>query len=173
MGYNTPEEYGDLMQYLTSHVTQGSGEAVVFSTHCHNDLGLATANTLAGVMNGARQVRRGGVFVYVYVYVYIFRCEDADCNLPQLCLSFDVPSSIHMYVCNGCQLYIILFVMLCGLTYVYFGWRTRTTPPPPASSCKVEVTINGIGERAGNTALEEGMLSVGLLRLAQRLCMSM
>jgi 2-isopropylmalate synthase len=29
---------------------------VVFSTHCHNDLGLATANTLAGVKNGARQV---------------------------------------------------------------------------------------------------------------------
>lgn len=76
VGYNTPEEYGALIRYLVNN-TPGA-DNVVFSTHCHNDLGLATANTLAGVLNGARQV---------------------------------------------------------------------------------EVTINGIGERAGNTALEEGRRS--------------
>ncbi|OUM64153.1 putative 2-isopropylmalate synthase [Piromyces sp. E2] len=76
VGYLMPEQYGELINYLVTK-TPG-GDNVTWSTHCHNDLGLATANTLAGVRNGARQV---------------------------------------------------------------------------------EVTINGIGERAGNTALEEIALS--------------
>jgi 2-isopropylmalate synthase len=54
VGYCTPEEYGFLIAYLREE-TPGA-KRVVFSTHCHNDLGLATANTLAGVRNGARQV---------------------------------------------------------------------------------------------------------------------
>ncbi|MFN2169990.1 MAG: 2-isopropylmalate synthase [Candidatus Promineifilaceae bacterium] len=54
VGYTTPEEFGWLMKYLIDN-TEGA-EKVVWSTHCHNDLGLATANTLAGVQAGARQV---------------------------------------------------------------------------------------------------------------------
>jgi 2-isopropylmalate synthase len=54
VGYTTPEEYGRLIRYLIEK-TPGA-ETVVWSTHCHDDLGLATANTLAGVQNGARQV---------------------------------------------------------------------------------------------------------------------
>ncbi|KAJ1642951.1 2-isopropylmalate synthase (Alpha-isopropylmalate synthase) (Alpha-IPM synthetase), partial [Dispira simplex] len=54
VGYNTPKEYGERLRYLIQH-TKG-GDQVIWSTHCHNDLGLATANTLAGVANGARQV---------------------------------------------------------------------------------------------------------------------
>ncbi len=54
VGYTTPEEFGWLMQYLIDN-TEGSDQ-VIWSTHCHNDLGLATANTLAGVKSGARQV---------------------------------------------------------------------------------------------------------------------
>ncbi|KAI9173040.1 2-isopropylmalate synthase (Alpha-isopropylmalate synthase) (Alpha-IPM synthetase) [Blastocladiella emersonii ATCC 22665] len=54
VGYNTPEDYGRLIAYLIAH-TPGAGK-VIWSTHCHNDLGLATANTLAGVRAGARQV---------------------------------------------------------------------------------------------------------------------
>lgn len=54
VGYNTPEEYGSLIAYLVKN-TPGA-EKAIFSTHCHNDLGLATANTLAGISNGARQV---------------------------------------------------------------------------------------------------------------------
>jgi 2-isopropylmalate synthase len=54
VGYTTPEEYGALIHHLREN-TPG-GKDVIFSTHCHNDLGLATANTLAGVRNGARQV---------------------------------------------------------------------------------------------------------------------
>ncbi len=54
VGYTTPEEYGALIHYLREN-TPG-GKDVIFSTHCHNDLGLATANTLSGVRSGARQV---------------------------------------------------------------------------------------------------------------------
>jgi 2-isopropylmalate synthase len=54
VGYATPQEYLELMTMLLSRVP--GAEKVVFSTHCHNDLGLAVANSLAGVLAGARQV---------------------------------------------------------------------------------------------------------------------
>jgi len=79
VGYNTPEMYGDRIKALIERTT-GAAD-VVWSTHCHNDLGLATANTLAGITAGARQI---------------------------------------------------------------------------------EVTINGVGERAGNTALEEVVMAINV-----------
>ena len=79
VGYNTPEMYGGKLKYLIEN-TVGANQAV-WSTHCHNDLGLATANTLAGITAGCRQM---------------------------------------------------------------------------------EVTINGIGERAGNTALEEVVMAINV-----------
>ncbi|KAJ1917604.1 2-isopropylmalate synthase (Alpha-isopropylmalate synthase) (Alpha-IPM synthetase) [Mycoemilia scoparia] len=77
VGYRTPSQYGELIRKLRKN-TPGSQD-VIWSTHCHNDLGMATSNTLAGIENGATQV---------------------------------------------------------------------------------EVTVNGIGERAGNTSLEEVVMSV-------------
>ncbi|HLY24838.1 MAG TPA: 2-isopropylmalate synthase [Aggregatilineales bacterium] len=79
VGYMTPAEYGNLIQYLIENTPGGKGENIIWSVHCHDDLGMATANTLAGLMAGARQA---------------------------------------------------------------------------------EVTINGIGERAGNTALEEVVMAI-------------
>jgi 2-isopropylmalate synthase len=76
-GYCLPADYASKIKYLMENV--GNVHKAIISTHCHNDLGMATANSLAGVMNGARQV---------------------------------------------------------------------------------EVTINGIGERAGNTALEEVVMAI-------------
>ncbi len=76
-GYCTPFEYGEKIRYLRNNVP--NIDKVIISTHCHNDLGMATANTLAGIINGARQA---------------------------------------------------------------------------------EVTVNGIGERAGNTALEEVVMAI-------------
>ncbi|MDR2286533.1 MAG: 2-isopropylmalate synthase [Prevotellaceae bacterium] len=76
-GYCLPSDYASKIKYLMENV--GNIHKACISTHCHNDLGMATANSLAGVMNGARQV---------------------------------------------------------------------------------EVTINGIGERAGNTALEEVVMAI-------------
>ena len=53
-GYCLPEEYGAKIKYLKENVN-GIHKAVL-SCHCHNDLGLATANSIAGIMNGARQI---------------------------------------------------------------------------------------------------------------------
>lgn len=52
-GYCLPIDYGAKIKYLMDNV-RGIENAII-STHCHNDLGMATANTLAGIMNGARQ----------------------------------------------------------------------------------------------------------------------
>lgn len=76
-GYCLPNEYGSKIKYLIKNVP--NIDKAIISTHCHNDLGLATANSLAGISNGAKQI---------------------------------------------------------------------------------EVTINGIGERAGNTALEEIVMAI-------------
>lgn len=53
-GYCLPEEYGRKIKYLIDNVP--NIHKAVISTHCHNDLGMATANTMMGVINGARQV---------------------------------------------------------------------------------------------------------------------
>lgn len=53
-GYCLPQEYYEKIKYLKEHV-DGIDRAII-STHCHNDLGLATANTFSGIMAGARQV---------------------------------------------------------------------------------------------------------------------
>ena len=55
-GYCLPAEYGEKIKYLMEHVDGLSAGRAILSTHCHNDLGMATANTLSGVLNGARQV---------------------------------------------------------------------------------------------------------------------
>lgn len=53
-GYTTPEEFGALIKGIVENVP--NVDRAIISVHCHNDLGMATANTLAGVYNGARQV---------------------------------------------------------------------------------------------------------------------
>ena len=53
-GYCLPEEYGAKIKYLRENVR--GIENVILSCHCHNDLGMATANSIAGVINGARQI---------------------------------------------------------------------------------------------------------------------
>ena len=77
-GFRVPNEYHEKIKYLYEHVDAFAAGKCILSTHCHNDLGMATANTVAGVLAGAR-----------------------------------------------------------------------------AGARQVEVTVNGIGERAGNTSLEE------------------
>ncbi len=54
VGYSTPEDYADMFRQVMEKVS-GSDKAI-FSTHCHNDLGMAVANSLAGVRAGARQI---------------------------------------------------------------------------------------------------------------------
>jgi 2-isopropylmalate synthase len=54
VGYNIPDQFGSLIETLRERVP--NADKAVFSVHCHNDLGLAVANSLAAVRNGARQV---------------------------------------------------------------------------------------------------------------------
>ncbi|MBQ0056460.1 MAG: 2-isopropylmalate synthase [Bacteroidales bacterium] len=55
-GYCMPWEFGEKIKYLMEHVDGLQDGRAILSTHCHNDLGMATANTISGVVNGARQV---------------------------------------------------------------------------------------------------------------------
>jgi len=54
VGYNVPEQFGHLIRTLRERIP--NSDKAIFSVHCHNDLGLAVANSLSAVMNGARQV---------------------------------------------------------------------------------------------------------------------
>ncbi len=54
VGYTVPEQFGGLIRTLRERIP--NSDKAVWSVHCHNDLGLAVANSLAAVMNGARQV---------------------------------------------------------------------------------------------------------------------
>jgi 2-isopropylmalate synthase len=53
-GYCLPDQYGEKIAYLVNNVK--NADKAVFSCHCHNDLGLATANSIAGIRGGARQI---------------------------------------------------------------------------------------------------------------------
>ena len=53
-GYCLPHQYGEKIAYLVNHVP--NIDKAIISCHCHNDLGLATANSIAGVISGARQI---------------------------------------------------------------------------------------------------------------------
>lgn len=56
VGYTTPEEYGQMFLEVRKRVPAIDAEGIILSSHCHNDLGLAVANTLAAISAGARQV---------------------------------------------------------------------------------------------------------------------
>ena len=55
-GYTTPEEHRKLFEHLITHVPGVKEKGIILSAHCHNDLGMAVANSLAAVQGGARQV---------------------------------------------------------------------------------------------------------------------
>ena len=54
VGYNVPDQFGGLIRRLRENIP--NSDKAIFSVHCHNDLGLAVANSLSAVVNGARQV---------------------------------------------------------------------------------------------------------------------
>lgn len=88
-GYCLPSEFGAKIKYLMEHVS--NIDKAIISTHCHNDLGMATANTMSGVLNGARQVEvtvngigeRAGNTALEEIAM-IIKCHndiDIDCNI--------------------------------------------------------------------------------------------
>ena len=56
VGYSTPEEYGAMFAEVRKRVAAIDEQGIILSSHCHDDLGLAVANSLAAIQNGARQV---------------------------------------------------------------------------------------------------------------------
>jgi len=100
VGYNVPQQFGSLIADLMERVPN-SGKAV-FSVHCHNDLGLAVANSLAAVANGARQVectinglgeRAGNASLEEVVMAVSTRRDVFTCNVDQIDRTQIVPCS--------------------------------------------------------------------------------
>ena len=91
VGYNLPQQFGQLVYNLREKVP--NADKAVFSVHCHNDLGLAVANSLAAVVNGARQVectinglgeRAGNAALEEIVMAVKTRKDIFDCNVDHL-----------------------------------------------------------------------------------------
>ncbi len=56
VGYTTPEEYGDMFREVRQRIPAVDAQGIILSSHCHDDLGLAVANSIAAIQAGARQV---------------------------------------------------------------------------------------------------------------------
>ena len=91
VGYNVPDQFGTLIRTLREKVP--NSDQAVFSVHCHNDLGLATANSLSAVLNGARQVectinglgeRAGNAALEEVVMAVRTRCDIFPCTVDHI-----------------------------------------------------------------------------------------
>jgi 2-isopropylmalate synthase len=100
VGYNVPQQFGQLISNLIERIP--NSDKAVFSVHCHNDLGLAVANSLSAVMNGARQVectinglgeRAGNASLEEIVMAVSTRRDIFDCSVDQLDRTQIVPCS--------------------------------------------------------------------------------
>lgn len=100
VGYNLPHQFGSLIGNLIERVP--NSDKAVFSVHCHNDLGLAVANSLAAVAQGARQVectinglgeRAGNASLEEVVMAVSTRNDVFDCNVDHLDRTQIVPCS--------------------------------------------------------------------------------
>ncbi|HEC20755.1 MAG TPA: 2-isopropylmalate synthase [Gammaproteobacteria bacterium] len=100
VGYNLPQQFGGLIGNLIERVP--NSDKAVFSVHCHNDLGLAVANSLAAVQNGARQVectinglgeRAGNASLEEVVMAVSTRQDVFDCSVDHLDRTQIVPCS--------------------------------------------------------------------------------
>jgi len=100
VGYNLPHQFGSLIAHLIERVP--NADKAVFSVHCHNDLGMAVANSLAAVTQGARQVectinglgeRAGNAALEEIVMAVSTRQDVFDCNVDHLDRTQIVPCS--------------------------------------------------------------------------------
>ncbi len=100
VGYNVPQQFGSLIGNLIERVP--NSDKAIFSVHCHNDLGLAVANSLSAVMNGARQVectinglgeRAGNASLEELVMAVSTRRDVFDCTVDHLDKTQIVPCS--------------------------------------------------------------------------------
>ncbi|MCL2069204.1 MAG: 2-isopropylmalate synthase, partial [Oscillospiraceae bacterium] len=86
VGYAMPDEFGALVRGCIENVRGIKEGKAIMSTHCHNDLGLAVANTLASIQNGARQIE---------CTVNGIGERAGNCSLEEVIMGLDVRSSLH------------------------------------------------------------------------------
>ncbi len=100
VGYNVPEQFGSLIHTLLEKIP--NADKAIFSVHCHNDLGMAVANSLSAVMNGARQVectinglgeRAGNAALEEIVMAVKTRQDIFNCNVDHIKSTEIVPTS--------------------------------------------------------------------------------
>jgi 2-isopropylmalate synthase len=100
VGYNLPQQFGETLRLLREKMP--NSDKAVFSVHCHNDLGLAVANSLTAVMNGARQVectinglgeRAGNASLEEVVMAVKTRRDVFSCNVDHIDTTQIVPAS--------------------------------------------------------------------------------
>ncbi len=100
VGYNLPEQFGETIRQLREKMP--NSDKAVFSVHCHNDLGLAVANSLSAVANGARQVectinglgeRAGNASLEEVVMAVKTRKDVFSCNVDHIDTTNIVPTS--------------------------------------------------------------------------------
>ncbi len=100
VGYNMPNQFGETIRQIIERVP--NSDKAVFSVHCHNDLGLAVANSLSAVMNGARQVectinglgeRAGNASLEEIVMGVRTRKDIFDCSVEHIDTTQIVPTS--------------------------------------------------------------------------------
>jgi 2-isopropylmalate synthase len=100
VGYNLPEQFGETIRQLREKMP--NSDKAVFSVHCHNDLGLAVANSLSAVVNGARQVectinglgeRAGNASLEEVVMAVKTRKDVFACNVEHINTTEIVPAS--------------------------------------------------------------------------------
>jgi 2-isopropylmalate synthase len=100
VGYNLPQQFGETIRQLREKMP--NSDKAVFSVHCHNDLGLAVANSLSAVANGARQVectinglgeRAGNASLEEVVMAVKTRRDVFDCNVEHIDTTQIVPTS--------------------------------------------------------------------------------
>ncbi|TQE09415.1 hypothetical protein C1H46_004908 [Malus baccata] len=160
VGYNFPNEVEQFVKDLKANVV--GIENAIISVHCHNDLGLANANTLVGAYAGARQVevtingigeRAGNASLEEAGATTITFTDTVGYNFPN-----EVEQFVKDLKANVVGIENAIISVHChndlGLA------NANTLVGAYAGARQVEVTINGIGERAGNASLEEFVIAV-------------
>ena len=138
-GYTVPSEFKKIIETLLNKVP--NIDKATLSTHCHNDLGLAVANSLAGVMAGARQIE---------CTINGIGERAGNAALEEVVMAMRTRHDLMPYTTN------INTKLISKASKVV----SNALAGVASGARQVECTINGIGEIAGNAALEEIVMAI-------------
>ena len=166
VGYTIPSEFTKIISTLKNKVP--NIDKAILSTHCHNDLGLAVANSLAGVQAGARQIEctinglgeRAGNAALEEVVMAI-KSGATTINIPDT-VGYTIPSEFTKIISIlKNKVPNIDKAILSTHCHNDLGLAVANSlAGVQAGARQIECTINGLGERAGNAALEEIVMAI-------------